>query len=274
MKSLVLERSEGIAARLTLVYVSLIITFLMSTSMGNAKIPSDAIVGIWLFDEGTGEVAKDASGNGHDGEMGGSVKWVDGKFDGALSFPGNPESCVVVPNRPSLVLTTWSITAWVKLEKSEGQWQVVLNKYGAPGSNYGLQTDDTNVLVVSFTHGARVWSELHAKTKVADGKWHHVAGTYDKKAVRAYLDGREDAKLAATDVPNDVDVDVTIGSGFLGSSDFAKGIIDDVGLFKVALSLDEINDIMKEGVGRVTGISAVSFVGKLATAWGKIKAEN
>lgn len=180
---------KSIAARLTILCVSLNIIFLMFTSLCNAKIPSNAIVGIWLLDEGTGEVAKDASGNGHDGEIKGSVKWVDGKFDGALDFPGNPESCVVIPNRPSLVLTTWSITAWVKLEKSEGQWQVVLNKYGAPGSNYGLQTDDTNVLVASFTHGARVWNELHAKTKVADGKWHHVAGTYDKKAVRAYLEG-------------------------------------------------------------------------------------
>jgi len=35
-----------IAARLTLIYVSLIIIFLMFTSVGNAKIPSDAIVGI------------------------------------------------------------------------------------------------------------------------------------------------------------------------------------------------------------------------------------
>lgn len=151
---------------------------------------------------------------------------------------------------------------------------MVLDKYGTPGANYGVCVDENDVLVASFTHGARVWNELHAKTKVADGKWHHVAGTYDKKALIAYLDGREDAKLAATDVPNDVDVDVTIGSGFLGSPDFAKGIIDDLGLFNMALSLDEINDIMKEGVGRVTGISAISFVGKLATAWGKIKAEN
>ncbi|MBC8468743.1 MAG: hypothetical protein H8D56_04665 [Planctomycetes bacterium] len=80
-----------------------------------------------------------------------------------------------------------------------------------------------------------------------------------------------DAELAATDIPNDVPEPVRIGGG---SADFAKGIIDDVGLFNVALSLEEINDIMKEGVGRTTGISAISFVGKLATAWGKIKAEN
>jgi len=233
---------KSIAAKLTMVYVSLIIIFLMFTSMGNAKIPSDAIVGIWLFDEGTGEVAKDASGNGHDGEIKGGVKWVNGEFDGALSFPGEPESYVLIPNQDSLVLTTWSITAWVKLEKSGGQWQRILDKYGAPGSNYGLGTDDTNVLFVSFTHGARVWSELHAKTKVADGKWHHVAGTYDKKAVRAYVNGIFDAELAATDIPNDVPEPVRIGGG---SADFAKGIIDDVGLFNVALSLEEINDIMK-----------------------------
>ena len=261
------------SARLTILCVSLII-FLSFTNVSNARIPSDAIVGIWLFDEGKGEVAKDLSGNGHDGEIFGGVKWVNSKFDGALDFPGNPESCVVIPNQPSLVLTTWSITAWIKLE-STGDWQSILVRFNqAPGQSYGICLDPNAVLDVGFTHGARVWSELRAKTPLADGKWHHVAGTYDKKALRAYVDGKEDAKLAATDEPTDVDYDVAIGNNDLGAASFVKGIIDDVGLFNVALTEDEINDIMKEGVGRATGVSAVSSAGKLATAWGKIKAEN
>lgn len=249
--------------------VVLFVAGLLFAVSSEAKIDPKTCVGMWLFDEGKGEIAKDVSGNGHDGEIKGGVKWVNGKFDGTLDFPGDPESCVIIPNQPSLVLTTWSITAWVKLEsKGTGAWQVVLNKYGPPGSNYCVGVNENDVLIVTFTYGARVWSDLRGETKVADGKWHHVAGTYDKKAVIAYIDGREDAKLSATDVPNDVDVDVTIGNGSLGGADFAKGIIDDVGLFNIALSDSDINSIIKSGV------SAVSRTGKLATAWGKIKAEN
>jgi hypothetical protein len=44
------------------------------------------VLGIWLFDEGKGKTVKDASGNGHDGEIIGAVEWAAGKFESALKF--------------------------------------------------------------------------------------------------------------------------------------------------------------------------------------------
>ena len=34
------------------------------------------LVGLWLFDEGSGTVAKDSSGNGHHGTLGGGAQFV------------------------------------------------------------------------------------------------------------------------------------------------------------------------------------------------------
>ena len=42
-----------------------------------AAIDQSTIVGLWLFDEGSGSTTADSSGNGHDGEINGAV-WVDG----------------------------------------------------------------------------------------------------------------------------------------------------------------------------------------------------
>lgn len=53
-----------------------------------AKVNPETAVGVWLFDEGTGKEAKDASGNNHHGTINGA-EWVDGKFDGALEFDGS-----------------------------------------------------------------------------------------------------------------------------------------------------------------------------------------
>ena len=52
---------------------------LIAVHISTAEIDFDTAVGIWLFDEGKGGVAKDISGEGNDGEV---VKapWVDGKF--------------------------------------------------------------------------------------------------------------------------------------------------------------------------------------------------
>ena len=47
-----------------------------------------SIVGYWPFDEGSGKVAKNASGNGNDGTFVGNPEWVDGKRGKALEFDG------------------------------------------------------------------------------------------------------------------------------------------------------------------------------------------
>ena len=53
-------------------------------SAASASIDPDTVVGVWLFDEGKGDVASDASGNGLDGELMDKPKWVEGKFGMAL----------------------------------------------------------------------------------------------------------------------------------------------------------------------------------------------
>ena len=80
-----------------------------------AKIDPKTIVGLWLFDEGSGKIAKDLSGNGNDGTLEGP-KWVDGKFGKALNFNGASDY-VDTGNNPitdpggTKIL---SISAWVK----------------------------------------------------------------------------------------------------------------------------------------------------------------
>ena len=50
-----------------------------------AEIDPDRIVGIWLLDEGKGDVAEDASENGRKGEIT-NAKWEKGKVNGALEI--------------------------------------------------------------------------------------------------------------------------------------------------------------------------------------------
>jgi hypothetical protein len=46
-----------------------------------------SLIGIWLFDEGQGNVTKDSSPNKNDGDIK-DCKWVGGKFGKALEFNG------------------------------------------------------------------------------------------------------------------------------------------------------------------------------------------
>ena len=96
--------------RLTLMCVSLtvisLILFLQSehrklTGISEAKLDPKAVVGMWLFEEETGNIIKDSSGNGNHGEVLGNAKRAGGKFGKGLAFDG-VDDYVKVPNSDSL----------------------------------------------------------------------------------------------------------------------------------------------------------------------------
>ncbi len=68
------------SSQLLIFVFSIIIILIIIGPVSQAK-----IITAWLFDEGTGKVVKDDSGNGYDGEITGG-KWIDGKFGKALEF--------------------------------------------------------------------------------------------------------------------------------------------------------------------------------------------
>ena len=108
-------------ARLTLVWVSLIFLGPILTGQSYSRIDPESTVGIWLFDEGKGEIAEDSSLNGNDGEFVGKPKWVEGKLGAALSFNGKGD--VVKIREFGKVAPTSEITivTWVKVEDIKNQ---------------------------------------------------------------------------------------------------------------------------------------------------------
>ena len=47
------------------------------------------LIAHWRFDEGSGTIAADTSGNSNDGTLMGNPQWVTGKIGGALEFDGD-----------------------------------------------------------------------------------------------------------------------------------------------------------------------------------------
>ena len=249
--------------------ISLLIIGVSSSGYAQAE----GVVAIWLFDEGSGDTVKDFF-NGHDGEIQGSLKWVDGRFGKALEFPGTEGNYVSVPHKDSLDLTTWTITAWVKVEDTEGEFQCFIRK-AEPANvrNYSMKVAEVakgvgDVPQMGFTSGG--WFEIFGTTELTDGKWHHIAGTYDQTAGRIYVDGVLEAEGGSTAIADTNPGPLTIGATLAGTGP-VKGIIDDFGLFEEALDEEEISTIMNDGLGRVYGVGEVDAMGKLATTWAALK---
>jgi hypothetical protein len=122
-------------------------------------------------------------------------------------------------------------------------------------------------------NGARRVGASFAYT-AAIGEWYHFTGTYDGSTVRAYIDGEVMAEAGGLSDPiADSGIDVYIGMSTYAVSDALKGVLDEVAIFNKALTEEEIQEIMTDGLEKATGILAVAPAGKLASAWGSIKGE-
>jgi len=95
-----------------------------------------------------------------------------------------------------------------------------------------------------------------------------VAAVYDGSNIIGYQDGELLKKWPYDRGVADTDARAFIGSGH-PNGEYFPGALDELALFNVVLSEDEIRAIMNDGLKKAA--MAVSFADKLATTWGKIK---
>ena len=264
--------------RLTIVGISFIVISFMFVGLSYARISEDSIIGMWVFDKGKGDTVIDYTDNGNDGQINGA-KWVDGKFGKALEFEG--AESVDMGNPDSLQFDgSVTIVFWAKPESvGAGRQNIICKSYGGEGC-LTMETDGR----LSFYWGdaganAQPYVEVARPPggTFVDDEWIHVAETRDvkKRAYKMYKDGEvaaEDAWKECGAHPcgdsSPSGLNFLIGDGYAGKF---RGIIDDVALFNVVLSEDDINSIMTDGLLWATGMEAVSSAGKLTTTWASIK---
>ncbi len=252
--------------------VGVMAVFLLIAPHGFADIDPDSITGMWLFDEGKGGVATDASENGNDGEIHGA-KWVDGKFGKALEFDG-AGNWVEVPHSNTVGFkagVSFTITCYFKGTRVAG---------ALVGKNY----EDTsqvlpwyllwngggdNKVTLYLRDSASTSFRADGKTEIGDDKWHFVVGRADADAGKAsiWIDGEMETEtdFNAKDGYGTGDGVFHIGRHY---DRYTDGVIDEVALFNVALEEEDIKFLMENGLETA---AAVEPVNKLTTTWGRIK---
>lgn len=248
-----------------LLYCILALSCLIFSVSVNAKIDTTMVVGVWTFDKDND--ATDISGKEHDGKVEGKVKWVDGKIGKAIELDGTND--VVVEHADDMNLQTFSLMAWVNIPNAPTDWWTIASKDGWPNRNYGIWLASGSGLAHhSWTSGAAPDNNaVNAVTPVEPKKWFHVAATYDMKESKLYINGKLDAQGKFTAKPNVTDVQFIMGRTSNGSYKYS-GAIDEVGLFNKALSEEDINLIMSNGLATATSVNPKT---KLATTWADVK---
>lgn len=231
------------------------------------------LVGLWRFNDGSGTNAIDTSGLGNNGvlagENGNVPAWVAGQagFGGALYFTndGSDHAYVAVPSNGSLLIgqtatNPWTITAWA-YENSDGTGDFVAS-YGRimvidDGTAFQLESGasgDGELYTWARANDAWQigWGGFPSVTPLLD-QWEHWAVVYDGTNLTVYRDGNQGPNGGVASQP----VNAPLGGypGFqdaiLIGSELAQdgtrnwnGMLDDVGVFNIALSQSQIQTVM------------------------------
>ena len=264
--------------RFRLVWIGIVVLFIAGvlTVSSDAIVDPDTIIGMWKFDDGKGDTATDSSENGNDGTLMSKPKWVDGMFGKALEFDGT--NFVDMGNDESLQFDgSVTIVCWVKPESvGAGRQNIVCKSYGGEG----CLTQETDGRL-SFYWGdcggnCEPYVEVArpAAGTFVDDEWIHVAEVRDvsKREYRMYKDGEvtgQDKWVKCGAHPcgdsSPSNLNLFIGSGYAGKY---RGIIDDVAIFNVVLSDDEIKSLMDDGLDAAFDVSPTD---KLTTTWAAMK---
>ncbi len=205
--------------------------------------PTSGLLGYWAFDEATGTVAHDTSGNGNNGTVNGAT-WTTGKINSALSFNGTTNEVVT----GSIALTsTFSISAWVNAAVTT---QIGYGRIAETQYNDGLYlgVNATGVKYKMIVNGATGATGMCgavfgcAEGGTVTSGWHLVTGTYDGTTARLYVDQTQVA-TETFKAPANVSLPLYIGRYYGGNTNGWEGGIDEVRLYNRALTSTEISAI-------------------------------
>jgi hypothetical protein len=270
----------GAIMRVVYLCVSLIVCLFFS-NVGYSEINPANIAGMWLFDEGSGDVVSDSSDNGNNGAFMGDPQWINGKFGKALEFDG--DDYIAVPDSDSIDMNEHlTVMFWVRSDKEMlDMWadrQAVIGKHYLEyevgiymdGQLHTYTNDGTGG---GYDEGimASIGGKLPGKEADWEDNWLHVAWTLNGAHEIAYVNG---VKVGEYDKAHEGTIPGThtleIGRR-QGGGIPTVGIVDEVIVLRTVLEQEDIEFAYKKGLEAALGLMAVLPNEKLITTWGDVK---
>ena len=162
--------------------------------------PQYATTGYWKFDEGSGTVANDSSGNGNTGTIQGTgATWVTGFTGDALQFTG-ASNWVSFGTGPSVSgQNSFTVAAWIKTTSSAAGVIIQQRDSGFNGEyQFSLNAGGT---LQFMAYGDSAYQFNFGTTQtVNDGLWHQVVAVRSGVTGNIYVDGALSATTNGTAV--------------------------------------------------------------------------
>ncbi len=255
--------------RVLIILAAMLVLFIsgMWVQESTSEIDPESVMGIWNFDQEKGGTVKDTSGNGNDGKIVDAER-VEGKEGMGIEFDGTNHVVIPASETVNDFLDGFTYLLWVKpLGNPSGPHVRLIER----------DWHNPNILIgPTDFYGSFIFNGGIDNSAVRGGawemdEWSFVALTHDGKTLILYVDGEAVADLDVgepdfTEQHDGGSIWLTRWKGGPGW-DFS-GVLDEVAIFNAALSEDDLNVIMTEGLEKAL---AVSPIDRLTTTWAHIK---
>jgi len=167
----------------------------------------------------------------------------------ALSFDGDT-NYMKVDDHSSLDFTSnMTLEGWVKSTGTDSFQHIVCKSGGYYFiSLYNTGGGDVRAFFRIY-EGANI--DVTGTTDINDGRWHHVAGTYNSTSMKLYVDGKLEGETANTDAIHTSATDLFIGSND-SSTNMLTGDISRVSVWSSALTNTQVRDLMFQDFASAT----------------------
>jgi hypothetical protein len=199
-----------------------------------------ALLSQYGFNEGSGLVSADSSGNGYDlTALNSSTSWDPGGKNGAGAKVKH--SGILGPNTSQTAMT---VMAWVK---RTGTWTGYAGIVTCQTANFFFECNDTGGTYTPNFYGGNGNSD--AASGLTLNTWVHIAATADGTSGQYYINGSASGSAGAAMDPMNFGINtwriVCDGiSGDDGENDNFVGIVDEVRIFNSVLTAGEITTWM------------------------------
>jgi hypothetical protein len=231
-----------------------------------AQIPTSGLAAYYPF---TGN-ANDQSGNANHGIVSGAILTTDrfGNNNSAYEFNGTSSYITVADNANNDLDSLYTISAWYEPYTGYGSGSapnhtgnMIVNKWGYGGINnaqFMLGVNTAGILTSgNFTYTVVANAFLLSTNIISINTWHHLLVTFKNNKLRFYKNGVLTDSLANVCNPQPSNYPLVIGREEYGNYGYQKGKIDDIRIYKRALSTAEIQLLFNESVG-ISGINTIS----------------
>ncbi|NIP40931.1 MAG: DUF1565 domain-containing protein [Candidatus Aenigmarchaeota archaeon] len=204
----------------------------------NDCLPLGGPVAFWHFDEGSGDLAGDSSGNANQGTIQGAA-WTTGLSGSALSFDG-VNDYVSVPENDILDPSEITIDAWVRINSTP----TINGNMVAKGANNGYRFLINTARAIWFGDRGNT-NSVKTTRLVPLNEWTHITVVGSSSGLRIYINGELDASNSVPYGGPNTDNTLEIGAEPAFSGYF-NGTIDEVRIYDRALTPGEIMDNYNE----------------------------